>query len=518
MNEAKDALNPTLDPVTARPPVRPSAIPSRWAIFGLAVLGLLTVSLWLRASAPGRGQPARAAVRPNSMAILPFVNTSPDTSDDYLGHGVAAELTRNLSRLGGLRVAPRSSAFGLKETDGDPRITGRRLNVGTVLQGTVRRSGDRLRVTAHLVDVDEGFDLWSETYERTPADIFDIQDEIGRSIAGTLRIPIDSTAAPRRPGGGLSAYDAYLAGRYLLEQRTPGTAPRAIAYLTRATRIDTTFAEAHAALARAYLRRGDVEALPPRVAVPLALEAVSRALALDSTLAEAHTTLGVIRFGYDRDWRRAETGFRRAIALEPTSPEAHQQYARFLLAMGRMDEAREASERALELSPASPFMVEQLGWHYLHARQYDRGREALWRALEMDSTAWRTHFDLALLEQAAGNLAEAETRLALPLQVAPERAEVQVALGQLYAATGRTDQAKGILQRLRQTAEERYVSPYLIACLQASLGLRPQAFAFLDRAARERSEFIGYLRIDPRVDSLRTDRRFSRLLRHLRLP
>ena len=460
----------------------------------------------------------RAAVRPNSMAILPFVNTSPDTSDDYLAHGVAAELTRSLSRLRGLRVAARSSAFGLKQTAGDPRITGRRLNVGTVLQGTVRRAGDRLRVTAHLVDADEGFDLWSETYEGAPADIFDIQDQIGRSIAGTFRIPMDSTAAARRPDAGFSAYDAYLAGRYFLEQRTPGTAPRAIAHLTRATRIDTAFAEAHAALAEAYLRRGDAEALPPRVAVPLALEAAARALALDSTLAEAHTTLGVIHFGFDRDWRRAETEFRRAIALEPASPEAHQQYARFLLAMGRMDEAREASERALELSPASPLMVEQLGWQYLHARQYGRSREALWRALEMDSTAWRTHFDLALLEQAAGNLAEAETRLRIPLEIAPERAEVQLALGQLYAATGRTEQAKEILQQLREAAEERYVSPYLIACLQASLGMRPQAFAFLDRAVRERSELVAYLRIDPRVDSLRTDRRFARLLRQLRLP
>lgn len=492
--------------------------PSRWTIFGLAVFGLLAASLWLRASAPGRGQPAPVAARPNSMAVLPFVNISPDTSDDYLGYGVAAELTRALSRLSGIRVAARSSAFGLKEIEGDPRIIGRRLNVGTLLQGNVRRSGNRLRITARLVDVDEGFDLWSETYERTPADVFDIQDEIGRAIAGTLRIPLDSSGRLRRPAGGLAAYDAYLAGRYLLEQRTPGTAPRAIAYLTRATRIDTAFAEAQAALAQAYLRRGDVEALPPRVAVPLAREAASRALALDSTLAEAHTTLGVIQFGFERDWRRAEVEFRKAIALEPASPEAHQQYSRFLLAMGRNDEAHAEIERALRLSPAAPLLTAQLGWHYLHARRYDRAREALWRALEMDSTAWRTHFNLALVEQAAGNLAEAETRLRVPLEIAPERAEVQLAAGQLYAATGRVEQAKEILQRLRQAAEQRYVSPYFIACLQASLGMRSQAFAFLDRAARERSEFIGYLRIDPRVDSLRTDRRFARLLRQLRLP
>ena len=507
-------------PGNDRAPLSQPRIPHRWAVFSIAVLGLLAVSLWLRAVAPGRGQAVPVAVRPNSMAVLPFVNASPDSLDDYLGHGLAAELTRALDRLAGLRVAARSSAFGVKQTDGDPRIVGRRLNVGTVLQGSVRRSSDQLRVTAHLVDVDEGFDLWSETYERTPADLFAIQEEIKNAVAGTLRIPTggDSASVAPRPTRSYYAYDAYLAGRYLLEQRTPGTAPRAIAYLTRAVQLDSNFAYAYAALAEAYLRRGDIEALSPLVSVPLAREAAARALELDSTLAEAHTTLGAIRFGHERDWRGAETEFRRAIALEPGSPEAHQQYSRFLLAMGRIDESREASQRALELSPAAPLMVQHLGWHYLHARHYDRAREALWRAIAMDSTAWRPHFELALVEQAARNLDEAEARLRIPLQIAPDRAEVQVALGQIYALSGRTAEAKTILQQLRQAAEQRYISPYLIACLQASLGMRPQAFAFLDRAVRERSDFVAYLRIDPRIDTLRTDRRFTRLLRQVRLP
>jgi serine/threonine-protein kinase len=454
------------------------------------------------------------------MAILPFVNASPDSSDNYLGHGVAAELTRTLNEMTGLRVAARSSAFGLKQTGGDLRILGRRLNVGTVLQGSVRRSGDRLRVTARLVDVDEGFDLWSETYERTPADLLAVQTEIRDALAGTLRLPGagDSALQPVRPTSSLAAYDAYLAGRYLLEQRTSGTAPRAIAYLTRAIRADSGFAQAHATLAEAYLRRGDAEALPPLVAVPMAKAAALRALELDSTLAEAHTTLGAIHFEHHRNWRGAEVEFRRAIALQPGSPEAYQQYSRFLIAMGRIDESREASERALQLSPASPLMVQHLGWHYLHAREYGRAREALWRAMEMDSTAWRPHLELALVEQAAGNYQEAETRLQVPLRVAPERAEVQAALGQVYALSGRTEEAKTILQQLRQAAEQRYISPYLIACVQASLGLRTQAFAFLDRAVRGRSDFVAYLRIDPRVDTLRTDRRFARLLRQVRLP
>lgn len=505
---------------TPPPNLLQNRIPPRWAFFSAAVLSLLVVSLWLRATAPGSREPVRAAVRANSMAILPFINASPDSSQDYLGPGLAAELTRAFNQLTGLRVAARSSAFGLQQPDGDPRIIGRRLDVATVLQGSVRRSSDRLRVTAHLVDVDDGFDLWSETYERPTGDIFAIQDEIRDAVAGTLRLPSagDSTLRPARATGNLAAYDTYLAGCYLLEQRIPGTAPRAIDYLTRATQLDTSFAHAYAALAEAYLSGGDLEALPPLVAVPLAKAAAVRALELDSTLAEAHATLGAIRFGHDRDWGRAETEFRRAIALGPGSPEAYQHYSRYLLAMGRIDESWEASERALRLSPTSPLIMQHLGWHYLHAREYDRGREALGRAIEMDSAAWRSHFDLAVLELAAGNLTEGEARLRIPLQVAPERAEVQVALGQVNALSGRADSARAVLRRLQEASEQRYISPYLIGALQGSLGQRSQAFASLNRAVKERSDLVAYLRIDPRVDSLRTDRRFPRLLRQLRLP
>ncbi|HEX7336935.1 MAG TPA: hypothetical protein VF252_06980, partial [Gemmatimonadales bacterium] len=216
------------------------------------MLGLLTVSLWLRATAPERDQPARAVVRPNSMAILPFVNTSPDTADDYLGHGMAAELTRNLSRLAGLRVAPRSSAFGLKETDGDPRITGRRLNVGTVLQGTIRRSGDRLRVTAHLVDVDEGFDLWSETYERDAGEIFAVESEILRGIAGALRRP--QPAPDGVPTPSLDAHVRYLQARRAAREAGPEPAARALALYQEAIALDSGFARAWSGLAESWLR------------------------------------------------------------------------------------------------------------------------------------------------------------------------------------------------------------------------------------------------------------------------
>lgn len=491
-------------------------VPARWTVFSAAVLGLLLVSLWLRAASPGSGQPLRAAVRPSSLAVLPFTNTSPDIAEDYLGYGLAAELTGALSRLPGLQVGSRSSAFAPRQVAGDPRLAGRRMGVATVLLGSVRRSGDRLRVTARLVDVNEGFDVWSETYEGEVAELFDIQDEIRNAVAGALRVPSDSTI--RRPTGSLPAYDAYLAGRYQLEQLTPGSTQRGIAHLTHAVRLDSTFAQAYSALAEAYMRRGGVEALSPLMAVPLAKAAVVRALGLDSSLAEAHTMLGTIRFVFDRDWGKAEVEFRRAVALEPNTPEVYVPYARFLAAMGRIDRSLAASQRALQLSPLSPELTHHLGWQYLHARQYERAREALQRAVDLDSTAWRPHFDLALLEQAAGNYQAAETHLRVPLGQVPHQPDVQAMLGQLHALSGRTEDAKATLAQLQAASSDRSISPYLIASLQASLGQRAQAFASLNRAVKERSELVAYLRIDPRVDTLRQDRRFVRLLRQLRLP
>ncbi len=495
-------------------------VPARWAVFSAAVLSLLVASLWLRATTPNRGRPLPAALRASSVAVLPFVNTSPDVADDYLGYGIAAELTRTLTEVRGIQVGPSSSAFAPRQVQADPRIAGRRMGVAAVLMGSVRRSADRLRVTARLVDVDEGFDIWSEAYERQTSELLDIEREIRGAVAGALRTPLtsDSTSAGFRPTTSVQAYDAYLAGRYELDHPAPGSARRAQAHLTRAVRLDSAFARAHAALAEAHMLRGGTDAVSPLMAIPLAKASVTRALELDSTLAQAHATLGTIRFVFDRDWGGAERQFRRALALEPEAAELYPPYARYLLAMGRIDESRSFIERALQLSPLSPAFTHQLGWHYLHVRQYDRARETLQRALVMDSTTWRVSLDLGLLEHAAKNYPAAAAHLQSAEASAPQRAELLAAVAQLQAAQGKAEEAKALLAQLQASATDRYISPYLVASVQGALGQRSAAFASLDRAVKERAELVAYLRIDLRVDSLRTDRRFARLLRQLRLP
>jgi adenylate cyclase len=221
-----------------------------------------------------------------------------------------------------------------------------------VLIGNVRRSDDRLRVTARLVDVEEGFDIWSETYERQTSEVFDLESEIRVAVADALRTPVgpDSTAKQFKPTTSVLAYDAYLAGVYELDHLAPGSARRAQAHLTRAVRLDSAFARAHAALADAHMLRGGLDAMSPLMAVPLAKAAVMRALELDSTLARAHATLGTIRFVFDRDWNGAEREFRRALASEPEAAELYPPYARYLLAMGRM--AHLSARLALSPRPA----------------------------------------------------------------------------------------------------------------------------------------------------------------------
>lgn len=491
--------------------------PPHWRLFGIAVVGLLGLSLWLRFTAPVLPEPAPVALRPNSVAVVPFVNTNPDPADDYLGRGVASELTGILRRLSGLRVTDRSSAFA--GGDRDPLDWGRQLQVGTVLEGTIRRAGDRLRLTVHLVDVEQGFDLWSETYERTPADLLEIQGEIVDGVLGALRVTPDSgnlVRALRRLPVSPQAYDAYLAATYWMERSDPESAPQAVALLGRAIQLESTFALAHAALAEARMPGFQVR-VAPKVSMTAAEAAARRALQLDSTLAAAHRSLGSIRFGYDRDWAGAEAEYQRALALDPNAPENHQAYSRFLLALGRRDESLEASQRALALSPASARSIGHLGWHYLHARQPDLARQALGSALELDSTDWRAHFDLALVEQTGGNYDSAWVHLDRAGALAPNRPELVAAGAQLQAHSGEAGPALAILRQLADTSLWGYVSPYYLAWINSGLGRRNAAFAALARAVRERSELVPFLAIDPRLDSLRSDPRFTRLLRQLRL-
>lgn len=492
----------------------------RWAFFTFAVLGLLAFTLWLRYTAP-TATPVAAAPepRPSSVAVLPFVNASPDSEDDYFSDGVTEELTASLGRVPGLRVAAPASAFALQRSGEDPEDVGRRLGVATVLEGSVRQVNDRLRLSVHLVSVGGGFDLWSETYERPPDEIFALQGEIVRSVVATLRIPgAERWTDSVRPPAGLEAYLAYLRARHALTRR-PGADPSyAAALYQEAIGLDSSFAPAWAGLAAAQVQRALTQGARPSEAMPAARAAASRALVLDSSLAVAHATLAQVHFLYDRDWPAADSSFRQAVTINPNRAEVHLGYARLLLAIGRGAEALTHARRALELDPLDPETIAHLGWHNLYDHKYAEVRESLDRALAVDSSRAETRRLLGLLAEVMGDYELAESQYRAALARAPDDVEAVAALGRVHALDGRPDEARAVLARLDSLTAARYVSPYLFAGIAEALGDRRRAFAWLEEAVEDRTGEVVYLDRDPRLEQLRGDRRFARIRRSVGLP
>jgi TolB-like protein/Tfp pilus assembly protein PilF len=492
----------------------------RWAFFSFAVLGLLGVTLWLRYTAPTPAPAANAPEpRPSSIAVLPLVNASPDSANEYFSDGMTEELTAALGRVPGLRVAAPSSAFALRRRTEDPREAGRRLNVATVLEGSVRQANDRLRVTVHLVSVSEGFDLWSETYERFPGDVFAVQNEVVQAVVAALRLPGSGPLpAAAAPTSSLDAYTAYLRARHAMGRPGASEPSRAAGLFQEAIALDSSFAPAWAGLAAAQAQRAIAEGARPADVMPAARTAAIRALALDSTLAVAHTTLGLVRWLYDWEWNGADSAFQRALVVNSNGSEAHRWYSRLLLALGRRDEALVHARRALELSPLDPETITHFGWYFLHAKRYGDARESFERALAVDSSLAGTRFHLGLLAEVLGDYELAESHYRGALDRAPADIEALAAIGRTHALDGRPDDARAVLAQLDSLSAARYVSPYLLAGIAEALGDKRRAFAWLEEAVADRAGQLVYLNLDSRLDRLRGDRRFARIQRSVGLP
>ncbi len=492
----------------------------RWAFFSVAVIGLLGVTLWLRYTAPAEVPAVRAPEpRPTSIAVLPLVNASPDTANEFFSDGMTEELTAALGRVPGLRVAAPSSAFALKGRNEDPGAIGRRLNVGTVLEGSVRQDNDRLRVTVHLVSVSEGFDLWSETYERPSTDVFAVQREIAQAVVAALRAPgTGAVPASPSPTTNVDAYATYLRGRHVLGREGASDPAHAVGLFQETLRLDSTFAPAWAWLAAAQAERAIAEGARPADAMPAAREAAERALALDSSLAVAHTTVGQVRFLYDWDWNAADSAFQRALLINPNRAEAHHWYSHLLAALGRADEAMVHGRRAVELSPLDAGAIAHLGWLHLYARRYAEARESLEGALQADSSLASTRSLLGLLAEVQGDYELAESHYRGALDRDPDDLGALASLGRAHALDGRAEDARAVLASLDSLSAQRYVSPYLLGGIAEALGDTRRAFAWLEEAVADRAGALVYLELDPRLDRLRGDRRFNRIRRSVGLP
>ncbi|HJR64262.1 MAG TPA: protein kinase [Gemmatimonadaceae bacterium] len=455
-----------------------------------------------------------------NVAVLPFVNASPDPENEYLSDGITDELIDALTKVEGLRVASRTSVFALKGKAQDVRAIGALLGAAEVLEGTVRKSGDRLRITAQLSSTDDGRLLWSQRFDRQLDDVFAIQDEIARTIVDTLRATSFADLAepvPRRYTESVEAYGLYLKGRYAWNKRTQEGVNEAIQYFEQAIALDPQYALAYTGLADSYALHVDYRSVPVTEGLERAKAYARKALELDETLSEAHASLAWCLFIYDWEWEAAARAFRRAIEHNPRYAMAHQWYSMLVASQGKVDEALVEAHTAQELDPASVSVRRTLGWAYFYARRYERAADHLAQAVAMNPTAEESYRVLGLTLAMQESFGEAERVLREALTLPGAGPYAIAALGYSLARSGARSEAKALLAELDGRAKSDYVSPVAFAILTLGLGDVDATLHWAERAYAERRGWLAYLTVNPMLDPLRGDPRFQDLVRRMRL-
>ncbi len=472
---------------------------------------------------PQKLRPASSpSIRRESLAILPFENGSADPDAEYLSDGITESIINTLSQLPRLHVMARSTVFRYKRRDADPQTVGRDLKVNAVLTGRLVQYGDSVTVSAELVDVTNGWQLWGEQYNRRFTDIFAVQEEIAKEISEKLRLRLTSGEKKRlskRATSSIEAYQLYLKGRYHWNKRTEEEIKKSIEYFHEAIQIDPSYAQAYAGLADSYATLGlfAFAGLPPKETMPHAQTAAVRALEIDDTLAEAHASLGIVTLRYGWDWLGAERAFKRAIELNPGYAVAHQWYGECLAAMGRLEEAIAELKHALELDPLSLIINAVLAGMFYFDRQYDLAIEQCRKTLEMERDFWPALFFLGLTYEQMEALPIALAALQDGVTASHRAPMMLGALGHAYASAGNHDEAQKVLDELGGLSQRRYGSPIWSALIYIGLGANDVAFAELEKAYEERSGWLVFLGVDPGFDRLRSDARFVDLIRRLGL-
>ena len=488
------------------------------AVLGIAA-ALLIVALvpgvWFHRFA-GRGETI------DSLAVLPFINSSGDPNMEYLSDGISESLINSLSQLPHLKVMSRDSAFHYKGKDPDPETVGRELGVRAIFKGRLVQQGDKLAISAELIDARDNSHIWGDHYNRKPADIFAVQEDIANEITTALRTRLtgeDQKRVTKSYTANPEAYQLYLHGRFWWNKRSEEGFNKGIEYFQQAIAKDPSYALAYTGLADSYSGRADYGFVPPNEAFPKAKEAALKALEIDDTLAEAHASLALIKTAYDWDWPGAERESQRAIELNPSYSSAHYWFGMALIITGRLEQANAELKRALELDPLSLIANRTLGEALFVARQYDQAIEQQRKTLELDPNFIRAHLDVgvAYLQESKYNegIAEFEKELA----ISPSYTEALSWLGYAYAVAGRRAEAQKVLHQLTEFGKERFVPAPRIARIYAGLGERDKAIEWLEKGYRERSTGGAFanIKVDPAYDPLRSDPRFADLLRRMNL-
>jgi adenylate cyclase len=470
--------------------------------------------------AAGKPVPGKDSPPSDRVAVLPLTNISPDQADEYFADGLTEELISSVSRMQGLRVIARTSVMRYKGSGKSIAEIGRELNVGSVLEGSVRKAGNKIRISVQFVDTSREEPRWSQDYDREIEDVLDIQSDIAQKVAEALREHVLG-AAPHPEKGKVTrnpeAYLNYLRGRQFWNRRTEASLRRAISFFEDALKIDSRYAIAYTGLADSYATLALLEFMSPHEAYPKARDAVQKALSLDPQLAEAHTSLGLIKFQYDWDWARAEKELRQAIQINPNYPPAHHFYADYLKAMGRFEEALSEIEKAQELDPLSLAINIGVGHVLYLSRQYDRAIEQYKRAVDLDPEFMITHvwFGRPYLEK--GMFAEAISELETAVKLSGESTLALAMLGHGLASAGRGEEAGKIIEKLRERSKSEYVPSYWMAVIYNGFKDRDQVIDWMQKAFEERSSWLVWSNVEPRFAWLRDDPDFASLLNEMNL-
>jgi len=456
----------------------------------------------------------------DSLAILPLMNTSNDPEREYLSDGITESIINTLSQIPELRVMARSTVFRYKGREVDPLEVGRALNVRAILTGKVLQLGQNLIIKAELVDVADGSQLWGEQYDRKPGDILAIQREISREITSKLRLKLSGEQKKRleKPHTeNINAYQLYLKGRYFWNKRTEQGLKKGIEFFTQAIEEDPLYALAYVGLADSYNMLATYNLSQPRAVLGRAKAAAKSALEIDNQLAEAHISLAKVRADYDWDWPAAEQEFKRSLELNPNYATAHHWYALHLMAMGQFEKAAAEIKLAQQLDPLSLSINASTGLPFYWLRRYDEAIEQFRRTLELDPSFALAHVLLGQAYAQKGMFEEAIAELSRAREL-DDTPRARAILGYTLAVAGRRDEATTILNELEELSSQKYVAPYFRVLIYTALGEQDQAFEWLEKAYEERSEWLVWLKVDPKLDSLRSDTRFTDLVQRVGLP
>ena len=463
------------------------------------------------------------ANRSSSLVVLPLENLSGDKEQDYFADGMTDDLIANLAKIHSLRVISRSTAMAYKGTHKPLPQIANELNVDAVVEGTVMRVGNRVRITAELVQVSTDQHLWADTYESPIGDVLALQNRVSSAIVDEIRINLtkeDKERLAQKPSVSPEAYEDYLKGRYYWNKRSGDGFEKAIGYFEEATRRDPQYALAYAGLADCY---GIIGAtiygrLPAAEASPKAKAAAIRALEIDPSLAAAETSLATAKFNYDWDWAGAADGFKKAIQLDPGYSTAYQRYSLYLSAMGKFDDSFEEIKKARELEPLSISINTALGWRLYLAREYDRAIAQLRDTLEMDPASEWAHLNLGQAYEQKGQFNLAIEELQKALELAHSSPLTISALAHAEALSGNHAMANKLLSQLEELSKKQYVSPYYVAIVYLGLGKNELAMNWLEKAYADRSNGLVFLKVEPELDPLRTNPRFITLQTRLSFP